>query len=211
MTAFCSDVDFYCVKASPTRRVLRPAGLPQAELQIKNGTGEKPDFAIDEVGRYCSLLLEGDPKAGERSQSAKELYAAFKQSQMFTFVEFVYFIITLAAGCRNYMLAVCFAVETLFLPAGANFGSNTVVAVCQEWTELQALRSGLLTGSLVSNYLNDAGGRNGLRRLQVKHDFECSFPYANALVSQELTTHVLHMFRMCYVRRVSASCSAQGH
>ena len=65
VTFFCSDVDFYCVRASPTRRVLRPAGLPQTEVQIKNGTSEKPDFALDEVGRYCSLLLDGDPKAGK--------------------------------------------------------------------------------------------------------------------------------------------------
>ena len=179
------------MRAAPTPRVLLPAGLLPAEVQLKSGTGafqtatsitlrellstrwrhnpqvlsthkrqqiittswyhnghcagEKPDFIIDEVGRYCQLLLAGDTKA----------------------------------------------VETLFLREvkGLHFNARTglydpqslrhenqperrdpvtrpwVVAPLVEFAELEALRTGLLTAALVANYLGDAGGRQGLQRL----------------------------------------------
>jgi len=50
-----SDVDFFGVYAAKTNSVL---GLCPPPATI---TGEKPDFTIHEVGKFCLLLLKGNP------------------------------------------------------------------------------------------------------------------------------------------------------
>ena len=107
--------------------------------------GEKPDFIIDEVGRYCQLLLAGDTKAVETLflREVKGLHLNARTG--------------------------------LYDPQSLRHENQPerrdpvtrpwVVAPLVEFAELEALRTGLLTAALVANYLGDAGGRQGLQRL----------------------------------------------
>jgi len=66
-----SDVDFVAVYAAPTDEVL---GLFGVRDTVVNKEGEKPDFQAHEVGKFCRLLLKGNPGILECLFSEKFTY-----------------------------------------------------------------------------------------------------------------------------------------
>ena len=66
-----SDTDFIAVYAAPTDEIL---GLFGAKDNVVNKEGEKPDFQAQEVGKFCRLLLKGNPGILECLFSKKFVY-----------------------------------------------------------------------------------------------------------------------------------------
>lgn len=215
------------VKASPTARVLLPAGLPPGEIHQKNGTAEKPvqptnrwyfsGARLYSFVKYENLRMacvqtgfchrRGWPvlciAAGRRYQSRRnalfaidhrvgwrgvrpdrrsmQVGAAGNQTRIGTVFE------------RCHLVVRYVSPTVICLCAGTTNGCNGLCSVCSEWSELQALRPELLTGTLVSNYLSDAGGKKGLQRLQVMHACDRLLPTGlrllRVLLVPDLTQH----------------------
>jgi hypothetical protein len=64
-----SDRDFFVVYVVPTQQVL---GLYPYKDTVREQEGKKPDFEAHEVGKFCDLLLKGNPGVLESLFSASD-------------------------------------------------------------------------------------------------------------------------------------------
>jgi len=75
-----SDVDYLGVYVAPTRTIL---GLGEPPGTLTNPEGTKPDCTVHEVGKFCRLLLKGNPTIVEslfveRNFGARGLWGALR-------------------------------------------------------------------------------------------------------------------------------------